>query len=60
MNSVLLGNGIALTEDEIKKIQNDIFEVLKKDLGKDMCNYLVINYIISSLDDKLKEKTINL
>lgn len=60
MNIVSFGSGKHLTNEEIVKIQNSIFETLKDKLDKDMCNYKVIHFIITDLDEKLKEKTINL
>lgn len=60
MNIVSFGSDKHLTNEEIEKIQNSIFETLKSELDKDMCNYKVIHFIITDLDERLKEKTINL
>ncbi|MFR1687962.1 MAG: hypothetical protein ACLSVX_12370 [Massilimicrobiota timonensis] len=60
MNIVSFGSDKHLTNEEIEKIQNSIFETLKGELDKDMCNYKVIHFIITDLDERLKEKTINL
>lgn len=53
-------NGSFVSSSTINKITNEFFEIVKKELPKEVLTYECINLIIGEIKSQVKNKEINL